>query len=105
MDINVLREYYKKDAVYITQHAAEQCRLRGIISIDIRSAVDNGEVIEDYPTAFPFPCCLILGTDRNGKSLHVCMSDEGSASRIITAYYPDPDRWSADFRVRREHIK
>lgn len=32
------------------------------------------------------------------------MSDEGSMSRIITAYYPDKDKWSVDFKVRKENI-
>lgn len=36
-----------------------------------------------------------------GEKIHVVLSDEGTASRIITAYFPDVDKWSEDFRVRR----
>lgn len=28
------------------------------------------------------------------------MSDDGKMSRIITAYYPDPEKWNADFKIR-----
>ena len=32
------------------------------------------------------------------------MSDEGSASRIITAYFPDLAKWSNDYKTRKEDI-
>jgi hypothetical protein len=33
------------------------------------------------------------------------MSDEGSMSRIITAYYPDKNKWNADFKTRKENAQ
>ncbi len=85
----------------ITQHAAERCRERGILSSDIESAVMNGEIIEYYPDDFPFPSCLILGRTNDNKIIHVCMSDEGSGARIITAYFPSMDKWQPDFKTRK----
>lgn len=32
------------------------------------------------------------------------MSDEGNVSRIITAYYPDANKLSEDFRIRGDRI-
>jgi hypothetical protein len=29
------------------------------------------------------------------------MSDEGTSSRIITAYYPDLEKWEKDWKNRR----
>ena len=103
IDIDHLRKHYQDDVVFITEHAAERSRQRGILSKDIRNAVENGEIIEQYPDDFPFPSCLILGKDLAGNCIHVCMSEEGTASRIITAYRPDPEKWSDDFRTRREN--
>lgn len=71
-------------------------------SCDIRNIVNNGEIIEQYPDDFPFPSCLICGKNDSGKVVHVCMSDEGSSSRIITAYFPDEDKWIDDYKVRKE---
>ena len=31
------------------------------------------------------------------------MSDEGTSSCIITAYYPDSKKWNDDFKTRRIH--
>ena len=102
IDIKNIRRYYTEDRVFITEHAAERCRQRGIKSRDIENAVSNGEIIEQYPGSFPYPSCLIKGSDIRGQILHVCVSDEGSSSRIITAYYPDPDKWDSDFIIRKE---
>ncbi len=101
IEIGTLRRYYAEDAVFATQHAAERFRQRGIKAYDIRCAVNNGEIIEQYPDDFPFPSCLILGRDEAGKLIHVCMSDEGTSSRIITAYYPDPERWDESMKERK----
>jgi hypothetical protein len=89
------------DCVYVTEHAAERFHQRGIRINDVYSALKNGEIIEQYPDDFPFPSCLILGRDQNNKHIHVCMSDEGTSSRIITAYYPDSEKWEKDWKNRR----
>lgn len=102
VDIKDLQKYYDEDNVFITEHAAERFRQRGIRAKDIRSVVSNGEIIEQYPDDFPFPSCLICGKNDAGTVVHVCMSDEGSSSRIITAYLPDADKWTDDFKARKE---
>lgn len=105
IEIERLREYYSQDRVFMTEHAAERFRRRGIMAKDVRIAVQNGEIIEQYPNDFPFPSCLICGKDDQGHVIHICMSDEGSSSRIITAYYPDAGRWSEDFKIRMEESR
>lgn len=102
IDITDLRKYYESDAVLISDHAAMRFRQRGLKVKDIRCAVNNGEIIEQYPEDFPFPSCLILGKAADERYIHVVMSDERSVGRIITAYYPDPNKWDAQFRIRKE---
>lgn len=103
IDIIDLRKYFESDNVLISDHAAMRFRQRGLKVKDIRCAVNNGEIIEQYPDDFPFPSCLILGKTRDGKYIHVVMSDEGKMSRIITAYYPDSNKWDVQFKVRKEN--
>ena len=99
--IDDLKSYYDNDMVFATEHASHRFRQRGIRAADIRNVVFYGEIIEQYPDDYPFPSCLILGKGIDGRFIHTVMSDEGSSSRIITAYYPDPDQWSDDFRIRK----
>ena len=103
IDLNTLRKYFDEDKVFITEHAAERFRQRGIKIGDIKCAVESGEIIEQYPDDFPFPSCLVFGKDRQNNFIHICMSDEGSMSRIITAYHPDKNIWSADLKTRKEN--
>ena len=105
IDINDLRRYYEQGRVIITIHAQERLRQRGIRAKDVRNCVMSGEIIEQYPDDFPFPSCLIFGYDVGGKILHVVMSDEGTESRIITAYYPDNIKFENDLKTRRETRK
>ena len=102
VNIENIRQYYKLDQVYTTEHAAERYRQRGIKAKDVRYAVDNGRIIEQYPDDFPYPSCLILGKDINNNPLHVCVSDEGTSSKIITAYYPNQEKWCEGFSRRKE---
>ena len=80
IDITDLRKYYESDAVLVSDHAAMRFRQRGLKVKDIRCAVNNGEIIEQYPDDFPFPSCLILGKTSDGRYIHVVMSDEGNIS-------------------------
>lgn len=102
IDINILRKYYDEDNVLISEHAVMRFKQRDIKMKDIRYAINNGEIIEQYPDDYPYPSCLILGKTKSDEYIHIVMSDEGTMSGIITAYYPDADKWSQDFRTRKE---
>jgi hypothetical protein len=102
IDIETLKQYYKDDMVIVSEHASERFRQRNIKARDIKQAVFNGEIIEQYPDDYPFPSCLILGKTTNEQYIHIVISDEGSMSRIITAYHPDVNKWSDDFKTRKD---
>ena len=102
IDICNLKRYFEEDMVFITNHASERFRQRSIRTKDIREAVLSGEIIEQYSDDYPFPSCLILGYTYDKVPLHVVMSEEGTGSRIITAYFPNLKKWECDYRTRKE---
>lgn len=102
IDIAKLREYYLGDRMLISAHALERCRQRGIRQRDIRSCVFSGEIIEQYPDDYPFPSCLIFGYAEDGRVIHVVASDEGTAGRIVTVYFPNLDKFQEDLKTRRD---
>jgi len=83
-------------------HAVVQMEERGIGVEDVRTALDNGEDIEDRPGEVPYPARLVLGLCRLG-ALHVAVRDNIDDDEIIveTAYQPDPALWEPDFKTRR----
>ena len=59
-------------------------------------AVLNGEIVEDYPTDYPFPSCLMLY-----DGLHVVAGLGDGKAWLITAYIPSRDEWESDLKTRR----
>jgi hypothetical protein len=84
-----------------SKHAVDQSIIRQISVQELREAIANGEVIEDYPEDKYGPSCLILGFTQAGRPLHAqCSYPSRPLVKIITLYEPDPSRW-IDFGVRR----
>lgn len=102
--IEKLQEYYKQDKIIISIHAQERLRQRGIKQADIKNCIMTGEIIEQYPDDFPFPSCLIFGYAVSNRVLHTVVSDEGTLSRIITAYFPSNEKFERDLKTRRQYL-
>jgi hypothetical protein len=84
-----------------SQHAVDQTTLRHIAVQEIREAIANGAVIEDYPNDKYGPSCLVLGFASTGRPIHVqCSYPSRPLIKIITAYEPTSDAW-LDLKHRR----
>ena len=60
MDIEKLRILCNNKRLIITQHCIKRMMERSIELTEIKQAIAEGEVIEDYPNDYPYPSCLIL---------------------------------------------
>jgi hypothetical protein len=76
---------------------------RGIEHTDIEEIVNNGEVIQTYPHAKPYPCDLLTGTIK-GRTIHVVVAKDYNRKEriIVTVYEPDVDKWDSTFSSRRK---
>ena len=98
LSIEDVRAYCTDDSIVLTEHLMTRMRQRHIRLGDIKCAIAEGEIIELYPTDYPFPSCLI-----NAEKIHiVCSLNEGRLY-IITAYRPSPEQWEAGGRKRKEN--
>lgn len=71
-----------------------------ISTADVRRALEEGEIIEDYPEDARGHSCLILGKSGDGKAIHIVCAPKDEYLAVITAYIPDEAQWSKDFRTR-----
>jgi hypothetical protein len=71
-----------------------------ISSSEIRKVVEQGEIIEDYPSDARGHSCLMLGLGEANRPIHVVCAPKDEYLAIITAYLPDTSQWSDDFRAR-----
>ncbi len=99
MDIVEIKEKVKNDEYEISFHGEKERYAEDIALKEIETAVDNGEILEDYPDDPRGPSCLVLGHSEN-RPLHIVCgcAPEGSV-RVITVYVPKPPKWS-DERTR-----
>jgi len=77
----------------------------GLIRVEeVLEALNAGEMIEDYPEDQPYPSCLVLGRTLMDRPLHVVCAPVSTERRliVITTYQPDPARWEADFKRRKD---
>lgn len=88
-----------------TAHVLSRLQERGIFRTDVRNAILRGEIIEQYPTDYPHPSCLLLGPAVNGTALHVVCGVSIESVFIVTAYIPTTDKFEPDLKTRKEHTK
>jgi hypothetical protein len=79
------------DASYrVTGHAADQMVAADIDEIWVLEATMAGEVIDDFPTAFPSPSCLVVGETPAGQTIHALWTYDELAryAVLLTVYRP-----------------
>ncbi len=87
--------------IKVTVHLSKRLIERRIKFSDVKRVLFDGEIIEQYPTAFPYPACLLLGFCADGLPLHVCCGIGEGKLWIITSYIPDTNEWESDYKTRK----
>lgn len=88
----------------VSEHAADEMLDDDLTESQVLAATAAGEMIEEYPSAFPFPACLVLGRTGEGIPVHTVWAFDAEACYgvLVTVYQPDPARWASDLRTRLE---
>jgi len=90
--------------VVISDHGYEELAADGILVRDIYEGVHDAIVVEEYPTYHKGPCALFLQRDYHGQPIHVLWGIPANATSpavVVTAYRPDPNRWTVNFLGRK----
>jgi len=87
------------DDVRVSEHGYDELAADGILVRDILNGVAAAVVVEDYPAFGKGPTVLVLQADHEGKPVHVVWGIRPAV--LVTAYRPEPQRWSTDFLERR----
>ena len=82
-------------------HAVQRVFERRVAIKKVLSAIETGEIIEDYSSETSEPSRLILGF-QGKRPFHVVISEnlETNETTVITVYVPDAGKWKKDFKKR-----
>ena len=95
----------ERQDVKVSVHGYDELAADGILVHDVMAGANDGVLIEDYPDYHKGPCVLVLEYDGDGKPIHVLWGIPKNATYpavLITAYRPDPGKWSGDFQRRKQ---
>ena len=98
MDIQIIRRVVRQEGYRLTTHASIEAMKDGISPADIRYAMFQGKIIEEYPEReYPgIETCLIYAMLPTKIPVHIVVDlVVEQAIVVVTAYVPDRDRWTA----------
>lgn len=90
--------------VRISAHGYDEMIEDGILAGEALEGVRAATVVEDYPEYSRGPCTLVLQRDRSGNPIHVVWgipTGQTSPAVLVTAYRPEPTRWTDNFLRRK----
>ncbi|MEO0455927.1 MAG: DUF4258 domain-containing protein [Cyanobacteria bacterium P01_A01_bin.114] len=100
--IGDIRQKIADNQFEFSKHALDQSIIRRVRIQEIKEAIAQGQVIEDYPEDKYGPSCLICGFTQADKPLHIqCSYPSRPLVKVITVYEPDPSLWNNNFTERR----
>ena len=90
--------------IHISEHGYDELSNDNLTAREIVEGVKNAVLIEDYPNYPKGASVLVLQQDSLGNPVHAVWGIPKGYNRpavLITAYYPDPQRWSNTFMERK----
>ena len=103
--LDAIKQLIDVGEVRVSEHGYDELSADGIAVRDVLDGVSEAEELEDYPDYPKGPSVLVLQSDGDSNPIHVVWGipkGHSSPAVLVTAYRPDPTRWTEDLRRRIE---
>lgn len=98
-----IQQLINEQQLRISVHGYDELASDNLWISSIIGGASKAVIVEDYPNYYKGPCVLVLQRDQNDQPVHVLWGIPKNAdfpAVLITAYRPDPTRWSDDYLRR-----
>ena len=100
--VEAVKQAAEKKLLFLPHAIRQMSRPERMITPqEVERVVMTGELVEDYPLDSRGHSCLLLGFGDANRVIHVVCSPKTDYLAVITAYLPDTEQWSPDYRRRR----
>jgi hypothetical protein len=90
--------------IRVSEHGYDELAEDGLTAREVVAGLKDAVLVEDYPGYAKGPCVLVLEKGQDGQPIHVVWGvpkGRNTPAVVVTAYRPDPARWSPDCLRRR----
>lgn len=103
-DLQEIRAAAAASRIKWNYHALMRAAERGIDRTLVHAVLEQGEIVEQYPRALPFPKCLLMARISPHPPLYVSAGWDQKDQRlyIITVHWLDPRRWTDPWTRRTQ---
>lgn len=101
--LGTVRRLVANGDVRVSRHGLRELFSDDILLADAVAGLSTATVVEEYPAYEKGPCVLVLERDGANRPIHVLwgmVKNNRGPAVLITAYRPDPKRWTSDFTKR-----
>ena len=99
-----IKNLVSKGKIRVSDHGYDEIAADGLFVRDLVEGLPAAESLEEYPDFPKGPSVLVLEYDRDKRPVHAVWGiprGEDSPAVLVTAYRPDPAKWTDDCRRRK----
>ena len=101
--LDTVKELIISGNLRISEHGYDELSEDNLSARELVSGISEAEIVEEYPDFPKGPCILVLQRSSAGEPIHVVWGIPKGYTEpavLVTAYRPNPRRWSTDFKKR-----
>lgn len=92
-DITWIKNKIEYGEEYFSKHAEQERQNDNLMISEVREALINGIILEQYQDTGRGESCLVVGFTNNGKPIHTVCGERNNNLIIITVYIPLPPKF------------
>lgn len=97
-DIDWIKSKVRHNEEYFSKHAEDERQNDNLTISEVREAILNGLILEQYEDTGRGDSCLVVGFTNDGKPIHIVCGERKDKVVIITVYIPSAPKFKNPYQ-------